>query len=99
MGKSNYRDALLGSPSIFDQIVKFYSHWALYLSSDIGTNGLVVTGEKIRFIFGPSMIRSAFPYITPEEIEAVLPDLLYLAESFDKVFQTDGNGLNDALSD
>ena len=95
--KSNYRNALLGSPFIFEEIVKFYSHWALYLSSDIGTNGLVVTGEIIRFTFGPSMIRSFFPYITPEEIEAVLPDLLELAESFDKVFQADRNGLHGAF--
>ena len=99
MVKSAYREVLLGSPSIFDKIVKFYSHWALYLSNDIGSNGLVITGEKIRFIFGPSMIRSMFPYITPAEIEAVLPELLKLAESFDKVFPADGNELHSALSE
>ncbi len=88
--KSDYREKLLQSSTIFDDIVKFYSDWILYLSNDIGTNGLVVDGEEVRFTFGPSAIRSMFPYVTPEEIEAVLPDMIELAERFDRIFQPDG---------
>ncbi|MCK5115526.1 MAG: hypothetical protein KAR44_02935 [Candidatus Aegiribacteria sp.] len=88
--RSDYRDKLLNSFTIFDDIVKFYSDWILYLSNDIGTNGLVVDGEEVRFVFGPSAIRSMFPYVTPEEIEAVLPDMIELAEKFDRIFQPDG---------
>ena len=88
--RSDYREKLLNSSTIFNDIVKFYSDWILYLSSDIGTNGLVVDGEEVRFVFGPSAIRSMFPYVTPEEIEAILPDMIGLAEKFDRVFQSEG---------
>jgi hypothetical protein len=81
--RSDYRRLLLDSPDIFSEIVHFCSEWMLYMSSDIGTNGLTVDGEEIRFIFGPSPIRSMFPYIRPEEIDAVLPDIIALADSFD----------------
>jgi hypothetical protein len=87
--RSDYREKFLNSLTIFDDIVKFYSDWILYLSNDIGTNGLVVDGEEVRFTFGPSAIRRMFPYITPEEIEAVLPDMVELAEKFDRIFQPD----------
>jgi len=85
--RSKYAEKLLQS-DIFQDIVKFCSDWALYLSRDMGTNGLVVNGEEIRFIFGPPIIKSIFPYITPEEIEAVLPDMIELADNFDRIFQT-----------
>ena len=88
--RSDYREKLLISLTIFDDIVKFYSDWILYLSNDIGTNGLVVDGEEVRFCFGPSAIRSMFPYVTPEEIEAVLPDMIELAEKFDRIFLPEG---------
>lgn len=88
--RSDYREKLLQSSTIFDDIVEFYSDWILYLSNDIGTNGLVVDGEEVRFVFGPSSIRSMFPYVTPEEIEAVLPDMIKLAEKFDRIFQPEG---------
>ena len=88
--RSDYREKLLRSFTIFDDIVKFYSDWILYLSNDIGTNGLVVDGEEVRFVFGPSAIRSMFPYVTPEEIEAVLPDMIELADRFDRIFLPDG---------
>lgn len=86
--KSEYGEKLLKS-KIFQDIVEFCSDWALYLSSDIGTNGLVLNGEEIRFCFGPSIIRSSFPYITPEEIEAVLPEMIKLADKFDRIYQTE----------
>jgi len=88
--RSDYREKLLNSSTIFDDMVRFYSDWILYLSNDIGTNGLVVDGEEVRFVFGPSAIRSMFPYVTPEEIEAVLPDMIELADKFDRIFQPDG---------
>jgi hypothetical protein len=86
--RAEYGEKLLQS-NIFQDIVQFCSDWMLYLSNDIGTNGLVVNGEEVRFCFGPSAIRSFFPYITPEEIEAVLPDMIELADKFDRIFQTE----------
>jgi len=88
--RAEYGEKLLHS-NIFQDIVKFCSDWMLYLSIDIGTNGLVVDGKEIKFFFGPSVIRSNYPYITPEEIEAVLPEMLKLAEKFDRIFETDAD--------
>lgn len=88
--KSDYKEGLLGSPEFFDDVVKFCYTWMLYMSTDIGTNGLDMDGKEIRFIFGPSPIRSSYPYITPEEIDSILPDMIRLAEKFDSLFETDG---------
>jgi hypothetical protein len=84
---SVYRDQLLSRPEIFSRMVRFFGDWMLYLSSDIGINGLVVDGRSVTCHFGPSVIRSMYPYITPEEIEAVLPDMLELADVFDSAFE------------
>ncbi|MBN2587431.1 MAG: hypothetical protein JXA64_09740 [Candidatus Fermentibacteraceae bacterium] len=83
---SVYSDQLLSRPEIFSRMVRFFGDWMLYLSSDIGINGLVVDGRSVTCHFGPSVIRSMYPYITPEEIEAVLPDMLELADVFDSAF-------------
>jgi hypothetical protein len=87
---SAYREPLLSASGVFNMMVGFYRDWMLYLSSDIGINGLVLDGRTVRCHFGPSVIRSMYPYITPEEIEAVLPDLIRLADEFDSAFRRAG---------
>ncbi|MCP4135522.1 MAG: hypothetical protein GY754_31425 [bacterium] len=84
---SNYAEKLLNAPRLFDAIVNFYRKWVFHLSNDVGTNGLVVDGEKVVCTFGPSMLLSLFPYISPEKIERILPDMIKLAEKFDAAVQ------------
>jgi|GEM_PF-2748805 len=85
--RTDYSRELLSGPELFDAMADFHRDWLLYLSSDIGSNGLDADGEWVTCHLGPPMIRSMFPYVTPEEIEAILPDLLGIAGIFDSALQ------------
>ena len=85
--RTDYSRELLSGPELFDAMAGFHRDWLLYLSSDIGSNGLDADGKWVTCHLGPPVIRSMFPYITPEEIEAILPDLLGIADIFDSALQ------------
>lgn len=84
--RMDYGEKVDGAEEVFRRIVQFHYDWLLYLAADTGCNGLDINGEYVRCTLGPSIVRSTFPYITPEEIEALLPDMLRIADCFDSAF-------------